>query len=88
MLIVGLRFFKKTAGVDLSFNPLCDTRFKFYDSHLMEAVKLEEPAVQEFFRLLAVCHTVMAEEKTEGKGTTSAPTTAGKTIRNYADQCL
>lgn len=53
--------------MDFSFNPLCDTRFKFYDNSLMEAIKLEEPAVQEFFRLLAVCHTVMAEEKTEGK---------------------
>lgn len=88
MLTVGLCFFKKTAGVDFSFNPLCDTRFKFYDNRLMEAVMLEEPAVQEFFRLLAVCHTVMAEEKTEGKGTASAPTTAGKTIINDADRCL
>ncbi|XP_034443809.1 probable phospholipid-transporting ATPase IM [Hippoglossus hippoglossus] len=57
---------EKTACVDFSFNPLCDRRFKFYDSSLVEAVKLEDPAVQEFFRLLALCHTVMPEEKTEG----------------------
>uniref|UniRef100_A0A3Q3J034 Phospholipid-transporting ATPase n=1 Tax=Monopterus albus TaxID=43700 RepID=A0A3Q3J034_MONAL len=56
----------KTACVDFSFNPLSDTRFKFYDSSLVEAVKLEDPAVQEFFRLLALCHTVMPEEKSEG----------------------
>ncbi|KAM9352340.1 putative phospholipid-transporting ATPase IM [Symphorus nematophorus] len=56
----------KTACVDFSFNPLCDRRFKFYDSNLVEAIKLEDPAVQEFFRLLALCHTVMPEEKSEG----------------------
>lgn len=58
---------QKTACVDFSFNPLCDRRFRFYDSTLVEAIKLEDPAVQEFFRLLALCHTVMPEEKSEGK---------------------
>lgn len=58
---------QKTACVDFSFNPLCDRRFKFYDGSLLEAIKLEDPAVQEFFRLLALCHTVMPEEKSEGK---------------------
>lgn len=58
---------QKTACVDFSFNPLCDRKFKFYDDSLVEAVKLEDPAVQEFFRLLALCHTVMPEEKSEGK---------------------
>ncbi|XP_074488577.1 putative phospholipid-transporting ATPase IM [Sebastes fasciatus] len=57
---------EKTACVDFSFNALCDRRFKFYDGSLVEAVKLEDPAVQEFFRLLALCHTVMPEEKSEG----------------------
>ncbi|XP_069564255.1 probable phospholipid-transporting ATPase IM [Brachyistius frenatus] len=57
---------EKTACVDFSFNPLCDRRFKFYDGSLVEAIKLEDPAVQEFFRLLALCHTVMPEEKSEG----------------------
>uniref|UniRef100_A0A3Q3KK42 Phospholipid-transporting ATPase n=1 Tax=Mastacembelus armatus TaxID=205130 RepID=A0A3Q3KK42_9TELE len=57
---------EKTACVDFSFNPLCDKKFKFYDGSLVEAVKLEDPAVQEFFRLLALCHTVMPEEKREG----------------------
>ncbi|XP_034541444.1 phospholipid-transporting ATPase ID [Notolabrus celidotus] len=57
---------EKTACVDFSFNPLSDRRFKFYDGSLLEAVKLEVPAVHEFFRLLALCHTVMSEEKIEG----------------------
>uniref|UniRef100_A0A8C4EVF5 Phospholipid-transporting ATPase n=1 Tax=Dicentrarchus labrax TaxID=13489 RepID=A0A8C4EVF5_DICLA len=51
------------ACVDFSFNPLCDKAFKFYDGSLIEAIKLEDLAVQEFFRLLALCHTVMPEEK-------------------------
>ncbi|XP_015234469.1 PREDICTED: probable phospholipid-transporting ATPase IM [Cyprinodon variegatus] len=57
---------EKTACVDFSFNPLLDRGFKFYDSSLVEAVKREESSVQEFFRLLALCHTVMSEEKSEG----------------------
>ncbi|XP_039988198.1 probable phospholipid-transporting ATPase IM [Xiphias gladius] len=57
---------EKTACLDFSFNPLRDRTFKFYDDSLVEAVKLEDPAVQEFFRLLALCHTVMSEEKREG----------------------
>lgn len=69
---------QKTACVDFSFNPLRDTRFKFYDGSLVEAVKLEDPAVQEFFRLLALCHTVMPEEKTEGKRCSSSATYSRK----------
>ncbi|XP_014866919.1 PREDICTED: phospholipid-transporting ATPase ID-like isoform X1 [Poecilia mexicana] len=57
---------EKTACVDFSFNPLCDKAFKFYDCSLVEAVKQQESAVQDFFRLLALCHTVMPEEKSEG----------------------
>lgn len=53
--------------MDFSFNPLADPRFVFHDHALVEAVKLENPEVQDFFRLLALCHTVMAEEKKEGE---------------------
>uniref|UniRef100_A0A673C8R9 Phospholipid-transporting ATPase n=1 Tax=Sphaeramia orbicularis TaxID=375764 RepID=A0A673C8R9_9TELE len=53
--------------LDFSFNPLADPRFMFHDHALVEAVKLENPEVHAFFRLLALCHTVMAEEKTEGE---------------------
>uniref|UniRef100_A0A671MIV0 Phospholipid-transporting ATPase n=1 Tax=Sinocyclocheilus anshuiensis TaxID=1608454 RepID=A0A671MIV0_9TELE len=57
----------KTPCVDFSFNPLMDRKFRFHDSSLVEAIKLEEPLVQEFFRLLALCHTVMPEERNEGE---------------------
>uniref|UniRef100_A0A3P9D402 Phospholipid-transporting ATPase n=1 Tax=Maylandia zebra TaxID=106582 RepID=A0A3P9D402_9CICH len=53
--------------VDFSFNPLADSRFVFHDHSLVEAVKLENTEVHAFFRLLALCHTVMAEEKKEGE---------------------
>ncbi|XP_053181068.1 phospholipid-transporting ATPase ID-like [Scomber japonicus] len=56
-----------TEKVDFSFNPLADPRFAFHDHALVEAVKLENPEVHSFFRLLALCHTVMAEEKKEGE---------------------
>ncbi|XP_024908720.1 phospholipid-transporting ATPase ID-like isoform X2 [Cynoglossus semilaevis] len=62
-----LEITEKTERVDFSFNPLADPRFVFHDHSLVEAVKLENPEVQLFFRLLALCHTVMAEEKTEGE---------------------
>uniref|UniRef100_A0A803KIX8 Phospholipid-transporting ATPase n=1 Tax=Xenopus tropicalis TaxID=8364 RepID=A0A803KIX8_XENTR len=58
---------EKTAPVDFSFNPLADRKFQFYDHSLTEAIKLEEPYVQEVFRLLSLCHTVMSEEKTAGE---------------------
>lgn len=53
--------------VDFSFNRLADPKFFFYDHSLVEAIKLELPDVHAFFRLLALCHTVMAEEKKEGE---------------------
>ncbi|XP_033927142.1 phospholipid-transporting ATPase ID isoform X2 [Melopsittacus undulatus] len=53
--------------VDFSFNALADPRFQFWDPSLLEAIKLGDPHVQEFFRLLSLCHTVMSEEKTEGE---------------------
>uniref|UniRef100_A0A8C1S1A8 Phospholipid-transporting ATPase n=1 Tax=Cyprinus carpio TaxID=7962 RepID=A0A8C1S1A8_CYPCA len=52
--------------VDFSFNRLADPKFFFYDHTLVEAIKLELPDAHAFFRLLALCHTVMAEEKKEG----------------------
>ncbi|NWI17791.1 AT8B2 ATPase, partial [Crypturellus soui] len=53
--------------VDFSFNPLADPRFQFWDAGLLEAVQLGRPHVHEFFRLLALCHTVMSEEKSPGE---------------------
>ena len=37
--------------------------FEFYDQSLLREVKRGDPDTQEFFRLLAVCHTVMPEFK-------------------------
>ncbi|XP_039615081.1 phospholipid-transporting ATPase ID-like isoform X2 [Polypterus senegalus] len=55
-----------TDRVDFSFNPLADPKFVFHDHSLVEAVKLGDPEVETFFRLLSLCHTVMPEEKEEG----------------------
>nr|XP_033776132.1 probable phospholipid-transporting ATPase IM isoform X1 [Geotrypetes seraphini]XP_033776133.1 probable phospholipid-transporting ATPase IM isoform X1 [Geotrypetes seraphini]XP_033776134.1 probable phospholipid-transporting ATPase IM isoform X1 [Geotrypetes seraphini] len=58
---------EKTVPVDFSFNPLADEKFQFYDHSLIEAIKLGETMAHDFFRLLSLCHTVMAEEKKEGE---------------------
>ncbi|KAI2664891.1 Phospholipid-transporting ATPase ID [Labeo rohita] len=61
-----LEITEEMTPVDFSFNRLADPKFLFYDHTLVEAIKLELPDVHAFFRLLALCHTVMAEEKKEG----------------------
>lgn len=53
--------------VDFSYNPLADPKFSFYDHTLVEAVKTGDEATHRFFRLLSLCHTVMSEEKQEGR---------------------
>lgn len=50
-----------TESIDFSFTPEFEPEFKFYDSKLLEAVKRKDPEVFSFFRLLALCHTVMSE---------------------------
>ena len=40
--------------------------FEFYDKSLLDEVRRGDPNVHEFFRLLALCHTVMPEYK-DGK---------------------
>ncbi|XP_052752328.1 phospholipid-transporting ATPase ID isoform X4 [Galleria mellonella] len=54
---------ENTEPLDFSFNPEYEPEFKFFDSTLLEAVKRGDQEVHEFFRLLALCHTVMPEEK-------------------------
>ncbi|XP_044132199.1 phospholipid-transporting ATPase ID-like isoform X2 [Bufo gargarizans] len=56
-----------TEKVDFSFNPLADPKFFFHDHRLVESVKMEDTATHEFFRLLALCHTAMCEEKKQGE---------------------
>ena len=49
--------------VDFSENPYFEPEFRFYDPQLLEDVREGKPDVAEFFRILAICHTVMCEEK-------------------------
>ncbi|XP_047424894.1 phospholipid-transporting ATPase ID-like [Mugil cephalus] len=58
---------EKTEKVDFSWNRLADPKFVFHDHSLMETVREGSPEAQDFFRLLALCHTVMPEEKKEGE---------------------
>lgn len=53
--------------MDFSVNPQVDKTFQFFDPSLMESIKLGDPKVHEFLRLLALCHTVMSEENSAGK---------------------
>uniref|UniRef100_A0A452TLT4 Phospholipid-transporting ATPase n=1 Tax=Ursus maritimus TaxID=29073 RepID=A0A452TLT4_URSMA len=53
--------------VDFSYNKLADPKFSFYDKTLVEAVKKGDRWVHLFFLSLSLCHTVMSEEKVEGK---------------------
>ncbi|KRF82340.1 uncharacterized protein Dvir_GJ18766, isoform D [Drosophila virilis] len=47
--------------VDFSANPHHESDFRWYDRTLLDAVRSDEPHAHNFFRLLALCHTVMAE---------------------------
>uniref|UniRef100_A0A3B4YWB9 Phospholipid-transporting ATPase n=1 Tax=Seriola lalandi dorsalis TaxID=1841481 RepID=A0A3B4YWB9_SERLL len=57
----------ETERVDFSWNKLADPKFIFHDHSLVETVREGNPEAQAFFRLLALCHTVMPEEKKEGE---------------------
>nr|XP_023017891.1 probable phospholipid-transporting ATPase IM [Leptinotarsa decemlineata] len=52
-----------TEPLDFSFNPNYECEFRFYDKHLLEAVRRRDAEAFSFFRLLALCHTVMSEER-------------------------
>lgn len=54
---------EQTVPVDFSANALYEKKFKFYDQKLLDEVTNGNEDVHEFFRLLAVCHTVMCEIK-------------------------
>ncbi|XP_026952405.1 probable phospholipid-transporting ATPase IM isoform X8 [Sagmatias obliquidens] len=58
---------KKKEAVGVSVNPQADRTFQFFDHHLMESIKMGDPKVHEFLRLLALCHTVMSEENSAGE---------------------
>uniref|UniRef100_A0AAY5ETF2 Phospholipid-transporting ATPase n=1 Tax=Electrophorus electricus TaxID=8005 RepID=A0AAY5ETF2_ELEEL len=63
----SLQYLGLCEKVDFSWNPLADPKFCFHDHSLIEAVKQGSREVKAFFRLLALCHTVMPEEKREGE---------------------
>ncbi|XP_066458625.1 phospholipid-transporting ATPase IC-like isoform X2 [Eleutherodactylus coqui] len=55
-----------TEYVDFSWNPLADPSFTYSDKNLIQQIRFgSDPCVREFFKLLALCHTVMVD-KTEG----------------------
>ncbi|KAH8416427.1 hypothetical protein KR222_003200 [Zaprionus bogoriensis] len=47
--------------IDFSANPQHESDFRWYDRTLLDAVRSDEEHAHNFFRLLALCHTVMAE---------------------------
>ena len=51
----------------MQVNPMAEPNFDFYDQRLLDLVVQGDQEAQEFFRLLALCHTVMAEYKDDGK---------------------
>uniref|UniRef100_A0A8D3B3D1 Phospholipid-transporting ATPase n=1 Tax=Scophthalmus maximus TaxID=52904 RepID=A0A8D3B3D1_SCOMX len=58
---------EKTERLDFTWNKLADPKFIFHDHSLQETVREGNLQAQAFFRLLALCHTVMPEEKKEGE---------------------
>ncbi|XP_073476414.1 phospholipid-transporting ATPase IC-like [Aquarana catesbeiana] len=57
-----------SAQVDFSWNPLADPSFTYNDKNLVDQVRSgSDPYVREFFKLLALCHTVMVDKTEEGE---------------------
>lgn len=56
-------YFQHLVPLDFSYNPQYEPEFIWYDNDLLEAVKADEDHAHNFFRLLALCHTVMPEIK-------------------------
>ncbi|XP_065171114.1 probable phospholipid-transporting ATPase IM isoform X2 [Atheta coriaria] len=48
-------------SLDFSFNSYYEPEFRWYDRALLDAVKKEDADACNFFRLLALCHTVMSD---------------------------
>ncbi|CAM4680959.1 unnamed protein product [Lepidochelys olivacea] len=58
----------KAPKASMSWNPYVDRTAEFHDPSLLEAVlQNDDPVMREFLRLLALCHTVMVEEKDTGE---------------------
>lgn len=59
----GVAFPQRIQPLDFSFNPEHEADFKFFDGTLLDAVRSGDQHVHDFFRLLALCHTVMPDQK-------------------------
>ncbi|TFK02123.1 A disintegrin and metalloproteinase with thrombospondin motifs 10 [Platysternon megacephalum] len=58
----------KPSKTSVSWNPYVDKTAEFHDPALLETVlQNDDPVTREFLRLLALCHTVMVEEKDTGQ---------------------
>lgn len=57
---------QETDPIDFSANPFYEPEFKWYDRELLNAIRADEENAHNFFRLLALCHTVMPDQK-DGK---------------------
>lgn len=44
-------------------NPYAEENFEYYDRRVTNEIQKKNPDFEEFFKLLAICHTVMPEEK-------------------------
>lgn len=58
-----LEITENTPPLDFSWNENFEPEFRFYDSSLLDAVRGNNHDVHSFFRVLALCHTVMPEER-------------------------
>ncbi|XP_075060872.1 phospholipid-transporting ATPase IK-like [Mixophyes fleayi] len=71
---IGHRVFGTTSDneeqhqeVSFAWNKYADLTFRFYDTSLMEEFcKNENPLLHDFFRAIALCHTVMIDSKQDG----------------------
>lgn len=61
IFIFSFTFLKSVEPVDFSANPEYEPEFRWYDKTLLDAVRSDEKHALNFFRLLALCHTVMPE---------------------------
>ncbi|KAL7992917.1 hypothetical protein Chor_017173 [Crotalus horridus] len=52
------------SSMDLSWNKYIDKKLVFHDQLLLDTIRRDQdPILREYMRLLALCHTVMVEEK-------------------------
>ena len=59
-----LILFQNTPHIDMSENnSYYEKSFRFYDQSLVDALRAKDKESQTFFRLLALCHTVMPDYK-------------------------